>query len=91
MMRFFGSLCAESEGDFPDVPNGGGEAALVSDSGQATEAGVAMAEELTGVGERTLDRFRATFAEALAPVARAIGVGPLPSLLPDMPVSPRVS
>ena len=74
----------ERQGDFLDVLSGGGEQALGGDGGEAAETGIAMSEELLGVGEGALDHFPAALVEAPAPVGQAMGVGPFPAVLPAL-------
>ena len=47
----------EDEGDFLHILDGGGHQALAAHPDQSAEAGIAMAEELLGVGEGALHGF----------------------------------
>ncbi len=55
--------------DFLDVLGGCGEQSLPFDPGQASVAGVSVAEELFGVRKRTFNSFLSSFINVLAPVS----------------------
>ena len=77
-------LWSESKGDFLDVLSGGGEQALGGDSQQTSEAGVAVAVKLFGVGKGTFDRLLAPLVDALSPGSKTMGVGSFARVGPDM-------
>lgn len=51
---------------------------------QTSEAGIAVAEELLGVGEGALDGLLAAAVDGFAPCRQTVGVGALTFVLPDM-------
>ena len=59
LYRLWTGARAEREGDLLDVLGGGGDQALDAHAGQTSEAGVAVAVQLLGVGEGAFDGFLA--------------------------------
>jgi hypothetical protein len=77
-------LRREAERDLLDALGGGCEQALDAHAHQTSEAGIAVAVQLLGVGEGALDRLLAAAIDGLAPLGQPVGVGALAGILPDM-------
>lgn len=78
--RFFG----QEKGDLLDILGGGCQEALTGDVEQVSELGIAMAEELLGIGEGALDGLLAALIDGLAPRGQAVSIAGFAGLLPDM-------
>lgn len=63
--------------DLLDVLGGCSQQALAGDTGETSEAGIAVAMQLLGIGKGALDRFLAAFVDRLAPSGQAVGIGAL--------------
>ena len=74
----------QGESNLLDVLCGGGEQALAGDGKKASEAGIAVAVELLGVGEGTFDSFLAALVKALSPWGKPIGIRPLAGIGPNV-------
>ena len=74
----------QGESNLLDVLCRGGEQALTGDGKEASEAGIAVAVELLGVGERTFDRLLSALVDSLAPRGEPMSIGPLAGIGPDM-------
>jgi hypothetical protein len=75
----------EDEGDFLHILGCGGHQALATRPDESAEAGIAVAEELLGVGEGALHGFLTARIDQLAPNGQAVGVGAVAGVLPNMP------
>ena len=75
---------SQGESDLLDVLCGGGEQALAGDGEEASKAGVAVAVELLGVGERTFDGLLAALVDTLAPRGEPMSIGTLAGAGPNM-------
>ena len=86
MQRYSGQYGPGSQGeiDLLDVLCGGGEQALAGDGEEASKAGVAVAVELLGVGERSFDGLLAALVDTLAPRGEPMIIGTLAGAGPNM-------